>query len=346
MSISLTEPLLQEKADGLSAAIDSALGYLETRPTELNSWIVSRYYGLMQLTIAEQVSSPNNDYNLAKIQSVTEYGHGLRTIQNPDAAFPESFCIYVIKSGYFPHYAKFLGIDISSFAFEKKEKNYCVENGKRYVTLVDLFRRIPELKEVIPEYFDREALSFNVRQEGHTGKFDRVFGENIDKDAPAANAPPTANRHLYVGIGAQTNKVTLEEIRSYKSPFDGIVEAEDEFEQTKYFVGRLFFSYEKVDPWQIFYHSDHSRPSFIIPLFDVIEDSILLNLMLAYSLGIIARYLPDTWHDIQKGGKNHLGSLIEYYMSIFDSVLPLQMYSRIIGERVHILHHESSSAKP
>src|SRR5690606_17804251 len=75
----ITENIIKSKAIGLSSAIDSAIGYLELKPSSLNAKVLSRYYAMMQLTIAEQVGSTKNTYDLEAVQKHTKYGHGLST---------------------------------------------------------------------------------------------------------------------------------------------------------------------------------------------------------------------------------------------------------------------------
>jgi len=153
--------------------------------------------------------------------------------------------------------------------------------------------------------------------------------------------------HEYIQIYPQTDKLTLEQIREYKWPFDGIVEAENIIEQKKYFVGRLYYNTDPFDVKKgIFYSSDYSLLCYMIPLFRTIEDPILVNLMLTYALSIVVRYMPDTWFRILKGDLNHLGSLIEYYMSVFDRVIQIRLLSRITGESIYILSSDRSYASP
>jgi len=54
----LDPALLAKKASGMAWAVRSGLGYWETKAAGLNSQVLSRYYALLQLSIAEQVGSP------------------------------------------------------------------------------------------------------------------------------------------------------------------------------------------------------------------------------------------------------------------------------------------------
>lgn len=73
----MEQEILATKSQGMSSAIRSALGYWETQQGGLNSKILSRYYAILQITIAEQIASPDPAENLATAQKHTEHGHGL-----------------------------------------------------------------------------------------------------------------------------------------------------------------------------------------------------------------------------------------------------------------------------
>lgn len=63
-STNIKQEIIDKKAKGLSSAIKSSLGFLQQETSSLNAWILSRYYALLQITIAEQVSSLNNEKDL------------------------------------------------------------------------------------------------------------------------------------------------------------------------------------------------------------------------------------------------------------------------------------------
>ncbi len=58
--------------------------------------------------------------------------------------------------------------------------------------------------------------------------------------------------------------------------------------------------------------------------------------MILYGFSIIVRYLPDVWYEISSGELDHIGSLIEYYLSIVDKVIPLEMLRRITERKILI----------
>ena len=162
--IELEDNVINEKAKGISSAIDSALNYLEIREKSLNARILSRYYAFLQLTIAEEVASVKNKNGLKQAQKHTEQGHGLNTINRVDSDdFVNNYYCYIRKAGHFFNYLKHLGINTDSDYLLGKRLNSKDNLSDYYVaTLADLFRRIPELQDVIEEYIGQCSLSLNI----------------------------------------------------------------------------------------------------------------------------------------------------------------------------------------
>ena len=51
-----------------------ALGYWQSGAQALNAKVLTRYYALLQISIAEELSSPTSRSNLLSIQRRTEFG--------------------------------------------------------------------------------------------------------------------------------------------------------------------------------------------------------------------------------------------------------------------------------
>src|SRR5829696_8487394 len=81
---SLPDAVLDEKAQGVAWSIRSALGYWDSGGHSLNARILSRYYALMQVSIAEQVASLSDPATLEKVQRATQRGHGLLTVESAE----------------------------------------------------------------------------------------------------------------------------------------------------------------------------------------------------------------------------------------------------------------------
>lgn len=63
------------------------------------------------------------------------------------------------------------------------------------------------------------------------------------------------------------------------------------------------------------------------------NDIIVRHFFLLYGLSILVRYTPDVWHDIKTGCYDNIGALIEYYLTIFEEIIPLLMLDRISGKK-------------
>src|SRR5258706_14380160 len=87
----LAADIAMKKGQEVASSIRSALGYWDSQPASLNAKVLTRYYALLQITIAEQVSDPSSAAGLREIQSHTEAGHGLWTMADPEKEFPSGY---------------------------------------------------------------------------------------------------------------------------------------------------------------------------------------------------------------------------------------------------------------
>lgn len=335
----ITEEILKSKAIGLSSAIDSAIGYWQVNPRSVNAKILSRYYFLLQMTIAEQVSSVKNIDDLKTVQKHTENGHGLGTIINPDTDFPENYFSFAVRGGHFHSYSKFLGIDTKQYDFEKRPRKFSeIHETSKLVNLIDLFRRIPELSNVIEEYTEKPPLSFHIgfsnedefknleRQFDRTGKFSLKIEEDSSKQ-----------KTTHISIYSESNLVTTDYLSQLDLPFVDYEVRKDSHSKQKHIVGKLVHPSDMV--WHQYiktYSSSYSPTSYVVPLWGQTRDNIVINFTLLYTLSIIVRYLPDLWYRINSGDLNYIGSLTEYYISIIDHILPLEMLERITDANISI----------
>lgn len=124
--------VITKKAEQTAWAVQSALGYWEGGAIALNAKVLTRYYALLQISIAEQVASPNAVAGLHEIQRHTEGGHGLSTLTDPDGEFPGNYNICCLKSGHFFTYCRHKGIDLNPYAFEKRPRKWAaIPNEQR-----------------------------------------------------------------------------------------------------------------------------------------------------------------------------------------------------------------------
>ena len=336
--------LINEKAKGLSSAIDSALNYWQMKEQGLNARILSRYYAFLQFTIAEEVASIENESNLKEAQKHTEQGHGLNTLNQYEGTnFLDSFFCYFRSNGHFYYYLQQIGFSKDEEFFSSKRIKSVKGNDSVYlISLSDLFRRIPELQDIIEEYTEKCPLVLNfgldsIREHEKT----EVRREAYSKETGTFQffAPPETDENVvtYVTIYPSSENMTIEYLQGLKTPFTNFELKKDKSSGSVNIACDFHHPNEGLW-WNSIesYKSAYCPTSFIVPVFNKISDPVIINYALMYSLSIIVRYLPDIWYELTVGNLNNIGSLIDYYLAIFDHVIPKQMLERITGKRIHI----------
>jgi len=343
-SIAIDETLLFEKAKGLSSAIDSALNYLSISEKSLNSKILSRYYAFLQLTIAEIVASIKNDCDLKEAQKHTEQGHGLSTLNNfTGKDFLDNYYCYLRKDGHFHYYMKQIGFrGDEKFFNERKIKKEDKADNVNVISLGDLFRRIPELQNVIEEYTGKCSLALNFGLDSfseHEENEKRREKYSKETGKYQFNAPPIIDKEVltHVSIYPSSDNMTIEYLKNLDTPFKNFKMKKSSYSDELYIVCDFFHKNEGLW-WNSIksYKSDYCPTTFIIPVFGQIDDPIIINYILMYTLSIIVRYLPDIWYEMTLGSLDNIGNLIDYYISIFDHVIPLFMLERITEKDISI----------
>lgn len=344
----ITDEILQKKAVGLASVIESALGYWQSSSQSLNSRTLSRYYFMLQLTIAEQVASVSNTDGLAEIQKHTEHGHGLKTYLVSNDKFPNNLLVYATQGGHFNSYGKFIGWEMKKWTQERsirKPGDLTDEVRSKMLSLGDLFRTIPELRTVIEEYLAEPPLSLHI---GHSESNMIAESERARQfisthlKMPTSEDMRTKEKTTDVAIFTKSSRIDVPYLQTLGMPLTNFrtykyVRSVDEM-----IIGSITHPGEDLW-WDHFphYSSRYVPTSYVKPVWGERYHSIAVNYMLLYSLSIIVRYMPDLWYRITSGEDNHIGSLIEYYISIIDHVVPLQMLENIQETKLSI-HSEGS----
>jgi hypothetical protein len=328
----LSEEIIQKKAIGVSSAITAAIGYWKSESESLNARILSRYYALLQMTIAEQVASVKNVDDLASIQRHTVYGHGMATIEDIGVSFPDGYYSFLLSSGHFAAYLKFIGYDLREIVHQRRLREMPSEK-KNLISISELFRSIPELRLVCEEYLKKPALTFHV---GHAQRNSEDRDVNIGRPLTSYDIKngkkPVDGYYTYAQIYSDGADINLEYLKSMNLPLKDL----EEHIPGK-FTGKAYHAQDEVWwPSIQTYKSDYSATCLISPLFGVVADAIPINVLLLYNLSIICRYLPDLWHEMTVGKLNHFNSLIEHYLTVFDEVVPLKMLERISEAKISI----------
>ncbi|MBW4220692.1 hypothetical protein JW314_12065 [Enterobacter roggenkampii] len=331
--IQKNHPLLQEveydnKSVGMSSAIRSAIGYWETQNGGLNSKILSRYYALLQISLAEQIASGDPKDDLKTVQRHTESGHGLFSMTIENATFPDNIIIGCLKGGHFYAYAKKIGIDIKKYASDKRPRIAEDLDPSCTYTLTDLLRRIPELNLQVREILGENPLSFQI---GHASRNMLLRTKGLSLQG-LSRPKPEFSGFTYAAIYPKGAEVTVEELNSYNL---GIIDIEKETEgittdfDEEYFVGKVVHPEGEVWWDHVLTHkSGYCGTSIIVPFWGT-QDPFVLHLVVLYTLSIIVRYLPEIWHKIEHGELDYINSLLENYLAIFDSVLPKLAVERL-----------------
>lgn len=335
----LATHIVEKKADGVSSAIRSAFGYWDTKDGGLNSKILSRYYAILQISIAEQISSNDSNTDLVSVQNHTEHGHGLYTVRDESGVFPDNILVGCLKSGHFYSYVKSLGINIKSYASERRPRN--VEDAKKeYVySLSNLLCRIPELQAVIKEYLGTKALTFQVghAKKNDLGRIERMKAHDRKTGEVLLDPPQLGNHITYAAIYPNDLDTTAEVLNSYGFEIKDIeLEDSKNGDEPPVFVGKVF--HPEGSLWWDYvetHKSDYCGTSVIVPFWGM-KDPFVLHLAVLYVFSIIVRYLPEIWHEIEHGKLDYIRSLLEHYLMIVDNVLPKMAVERLTKVRLQV----------
>jgi hypothetical protein len=338
---SLPVLVLEKKGKEVASSVRSALGYWQSQAASLNAKVLARYYALLQMSIAEQLASPDSTADLKEIQSHTESGHGLWTITAHGKDFPASYMVACRNRGHFYEYCRFRGIDLTPYVSKARPNSWDdlpMLERDRLISLGNLLRRIPELQLLIEETLGTEPLSFRV---AYAMKNRIVQSERMQGYAQMTGQvlfnPPIAEPSIvtYIGIYPHGQKLTAEYLNSFGMPIKNIRPEEDTVTKSSYFIGDFIHPSDK-QWYQCLrtYKSGYCGTSIIVPFWGNIADPFIIHFMTLYALSIIVRYLPLLWHEIEDGKLDHIRALIEHYVVIVDNVLPQLAVQRLTGRRL------------
>ena len=326
--------IVEKKAVGLSSAIEAALGYWDETPRSLNSWVLSRYYALLQFTIAEQVSSPKNNSDLASVQKHTEQGHGL-AIWLKDIENPLDYRIYALKSGHFYSYAKHLGCNPKKWAAEKRARKMSDLDQYETVTIGELFSCIAELEPVLFSFIQKPSRCLHIGHSTENYRHKERLREQQRQEGNFSFDIPKSGSTFVDVYSNPENPIDIELVRSTGIPLTEIGVKKNEDTAREIFTGELTHNPENLW-WSCIEHykSDYTGSMYIEPLFGEVSDVIVRHFYLLYGLSILVRYMPDVWHEITTGKHDNVGALIEYYLTVFEGIIPTLMLERITGKEI------------
>jgi hypothetical protein len=323
----LSSEAITRKGEGVASAMRSALGYWQTAAIDLNSRILTRYYALLQVSIAEQVAQ-DAEADLDGVQRKTEQGHGFAALSQSAADFPANYYIAALRSGHFAAYAKSRGFDISSSTFDQRPRTWDKvpdTDRPKLISMRDLLRRVPELQGSVRECFEQPALSFAIGQ------------SLMNTPAPRRPAPAQLQTTL-VNVYTEPNEiVNVAWLESLDLPLVNFKLTQSTSPGRTHFVGELehssAHSWWSCLPW---HKSDYCPTSILAPFWGL-TDAFALHLSILYGLSIVVRYLPSVWFQVDRGALDHVRVLLENYMAIVDRAGPPLAYERITGTRLEVV---------
>ncbi|WP_233847946.1 YaaC family protein [Paraburkholderia sp. HD33-4] len=344
-SPTMPEAALEEKAAGMAWAVRSAVGYWETKSGGLNARVLSRYYALLQMSIAEQIAAGDETSTLPSIQRHTEQGHGLFTIAADMDGFPANYLVGAMKSGHFAAYCKTRKLPIDEFAFDRRiRKQPNDEERARLVTLADLLRRVPELQSVTQEYLGTYPLAFHVSKRHISDlekQLDHLGVSTIGSLFNAKSLTPALTTTSSIAICPVGYEITAEQANVLGLPVKDFKDMKDEGSDATLPIGTLEHPasehwYQGLD----LHKSGYCGSSIVVPYWGI-HDIFTLHFVILYAFSIITRYLPNLWHEIEDGKLDHLRSLLEHYLVIVDNVLPKIALERLTGDSVYTVQSGS-----
>jgi hypothetical protein len=345
----LAAEIIDQKAEGVASAVRSALGYWEGSAAALNAKILSLYYFALQISIAEEVANADPDSTLESIQKHTEQGHGLATVRSLESTFPNHYYISALQSGHFGAYCKSTGIDLTGIAFDSRPRSWSKmkeEDKRRLVTLTDLLRRIPELRNLLCECLEQPPLSFHIvhstkNMERQASSHAAAFNPTFRRD-PATHQPSgvtsDATTYLTFATGFGGEGITPDYLSGLGLPITNIVSETDVVTKRPEIIGE--YAHPAAENWYQslpLYHSNVGT-SLIVPIWGRVRDIVVVHFMTLYALSIVVRYLPSIWFEIENGSLDHIRALLEHYVTVADVVLPKCGVERIAGIGVSLVY--------
>ena len=280
--VNLDTEIVNNKAIGLASAIDSALGYWQEKPSSLNSWVLSRYYALLQLTIAEQVADPRNTSDLKSVQKHTEQGHGLaiflKGIENP-----LDYKIYSLKGGHFYSYAKYLGLTPKVWSADKRVKLETDLNNLESVSIKDLFCHIPELEPVLQSFIQCSSKCLHIGHSSENSRYDESIRQRKRENGDFSFERPKKD-FTFVSIYENLdNPIDLSFIKETGIPLEDVHLEDCADGERSIFTGKL--KHKKGELWWSaieHYKSNFTGSMYIPPQFGQVNDVVIRHFFLLY----------------------------------------------------------------
>lgn len=322
--VQLEPAVVTTKAEGLAFALRNAIDYFNVRDGQnVSQRVLNLYYGSLSFAFAEMLAKPTGPKTLGEIEDSTKQGHGLCTVDGASEGL-EHIVVGVIASGFFPTWMKFLGLPTSSFPRQKPKAydDLKKQPENTWVTIEQLFARIPEVADLFADIFDSKPAWVTPIYDQDANAGPSLFGT---KERPTTT---------YAILLDDSARLTKDDIPAFPGPISQIAEVPSK-DPGRHF--RVAVDATGKDLWWDalpIHHSPFERTALIVPLFGGVGEYRAICVALLYALSIVVRYRPSVWRRVQEGDLDHLRVLIEAFLAVVERVLPEQFLEKVTGQRV------------
>lgn len=323
----IADDIINGKAKGIAFCVRNAREYFKV-PIEANFTIacLSYYYGTLSLLEALLLSDLENDLTLNNIEAFTISGHGLRSIINKDegAAFPTSEYLIILRDGFFSKFLQYNGYNIEDIAVSKKYTTYPSSNqlreseraalngdNEKFINIIDLLNRVPELKSIYSEIFRKQP------------NYIRFSFEELSPDTP----------ELILKCKKYDNTEFLNEDTFYDMigcSRDNQINITKEY-GSEYYATSVNVPRTLIEKWGN-YSSVMAKSCSVKPIVNI-NDVLLIDFMLLYTLSIWVRYRPALWREIIEGDYDLYRPLISNFLIAVERVIPNIVLNRLYEKK-------------
>ncbi|WP_454812163.1 YaaC family protein [Labrys neptuniae] len=323
---SLPQDIVSGKAQGVAYAFRNASDYYAASQTRnLSQRILNLYYGTMAFAYAEMLALPGGASSLADIERITSQGHGLYTIEGSTHDLHD-LVVGIIRSGFFTSWMTSTGMDMS-WTPDSKAKTYTAVLSKpidTWLTMEQLFARIPEVSDLYIEIFDSPTLWLHPN-------YDTVANRGA-RGLSSMSETPESTYGTFTDLSGRLSK---EDVAKFPGPIREIRQVKSSGRHRSF---KAVVDHSGKNVWWEalnIHTSPLGRQAIILPLFGRITQYRAICFVLLYALSIIVRYRPSVWRRVQEGDLDHMRVLIEAVLSVIERILPQEFLASVTGMKIH-----------
>jgi hypothetical protein len=314
---------VRSKSEGVAFALRNATDYFNDSNTRnVSQRILNLYYGSMAFAFAEMLAAPKGPTSLSQIEDSTKRGHGLYTLDGQSSDLKD-LVVGLLRTGFFTSYISFLGND-TEWTPKEKAKDFAglaKQPIESYVTLEQIFARVPEISDLFLEIFDSPTLWLNP-----------TYDMMANRAGFTLNQPKVTRG--YCILTDVSGRMSLEQIAEFSGPISEIQRLKHAGTANKYRVAVDHVGYENLWGALELHRSPLGPTAIVKPMFNGLTTYRATCLALLYALSIIVRYRPSVWRRVQDGDLDHWRALIEAFLTVAERVLPEHFLTAVTGTRI------------